>query len=134
MRRFRRLETKQERRWASHRLQAWDYYRELYPYELQVSHWFRWGHDLILWFNPANEDATWLAVHICARPEARKTWGGLGRRLMEGMEILAETLDARRICAILSEDQAIIRDYLERWAWTHDPETGWMVKELEEGT
>ncbi len=133
MRRFHRLEDRGELRWATARLEAWGYYRQLVPFELQVSSWFRWGPDLLLWYNPANEDGSWLAVHVCARPSSRRTWGIEGRRFMLGMEILAETLGARRICAILSEDQADIRDYLERWGWACDPETGWMTKELEEG-
>jgi hypothetical protein len=113
-------------------LEDWGYPRDIEPLEWGSSCWFRWGEDVIFWFNVASEpdDELRVALHVGAKP---MTLGQLMRldtaRFMGGVETIAELLNAVEIVAILSRDKVGLRRHLEKFGWSEN-ERGWMMKTL----
>jgi hypothetical protein len=78
-RRFRELRDPNDRDAAAKDLEAWGYPRPLVEGELELSFWFRYGLDaVIFWLNQteAMEPLCHWFFHICARPELRSSLNG----------------------------------------------------------
>lgn len=103
---------------AAFDLDRWGY-RSLAPDEKDLSVWYRYGDDAIVFFNWNPEMvAGELMLHLCIRPGARSS--AHVRSFMQTVYVLAQLHGAYRL---RGEDLGS-RRYLERLGWTED-ERGW---------
>ena len=119
MRRWTHLATDAAIERAAFDLSLWGY-RELAETEKEMSHWYRFGDDAIVFFNW--HDDCWLgevAVHVCVKPESRSSWQA--RRFMQGIEIVGELLGFYRL---RGQEPNGEHGYLKRLGWTED-DRGW---------
>ena len=109
---------------------AWGFPRNVELKECVPGAWFEYGDDSILWFTH-DGDPSELQFHFVVAPEARGTINA--RRLMQGVELLAELAGAKRLRQTDCTPEGTVAGYLERLGFVREPGSdppAW-VKELE---
>lgn len=125
MRRFRELTERDERTAAAQRIAQWGYHRDVSDESDAI--WSEFGPDVLVWWVPSVEDGRVWSVHVCASPASVGRLANDNRRLVAGIEILAEFLGAE-VLAVRTPLRHI-QMYLRRMGWT-DAEPDLLYKPL----
>lgn len=111
---------KDEHDLAARLVEAWGYYREIDPVEVEHGLWFRYGPGL-LWWMVGFEDGT-VTQHICLHPRYRRRI--YGRELLVQMRLAAQLVGATRIRIERPVPEAA--EYLSRLGFAADGDTWYL--------
>lgn len=105
---------------AARVVRDWGYFRPIDDAEVVHSKWFGFGGHVVWWLNRnAWHEGGEVALHICSDPRFRNKI--FARKLLYGIEIVAELMGADRLLTWLEPD-ALVAGYLGRLGWEVLPE------------
>ena len=116
---FRELTTVDKKQDAACDAVRWGFPREVTRKEIDKAYWFRFGGDVVFWYESVSIMPDSLWIHIAAKPGVRR-WLVPTRRWLIGSEVIGELLGAEQLRFIPIEGEREVHQHLTSLGWEPD--------------